>query len=755
MTTRSWSPWAIAAAGVTAVFLLANHLLVLGRAVGAWDAEEQAFPFFTLVADHARAGRFVTWDPWTTAGLPIMGEPQVAVFSPLTNLVALVTGGGAFGYVLYWLLIWWLGGIGMLLLARHLGAPAWGAAVVALGYIFSGVYASNAEHMSWIVGFSFIPWIVWRLDAGLVAGRWLPVVQAGALWGLSGLTGYPGLVILTGGFTALWSAGRLLDRARPARVLLAPAIVLIVGVVVLSPTYVAFFHEGAGVHSRVGQLTRDDARSDQFDPAAVVTLATPWPAALKASARNVLFPSSDVSMTNIYAGLVVPVLALLALTMGRRWRWYLAVLALLALAAAMGETLPLRGWLYDLFLPLRYFRHSSIFRLYFVFTLCVLAALGAADLARALAGDRRVVRRMVLITCGAAAAAVAGTAIFTWHAWSLGLTGRRAALYAAGWLVLAAALLVARRLPTARLSRVVPAVLLLVAAVDGAMVMRISRPTMIRQGEAFDRWIALDARHSTSLDLTENGLFRTATACDSVIPVCKRYDQMISKVPTFDTYTSQRHAMHRAMVGDPVLAAAALGAERSWFASDVAHLPPARPAFDAFTARAGELGAPPVVVHDRAAMLAGDETPGAGTAADASDSAARRAIAALPAAEPASVEVLDYEPKRLALRYAAPADGWLLVTDRWARSWRAQVNGVETPVNGGNFVFRAVPVTAGVNVVEFSYRPALYPLLVVVSWLALAAVVMAAPVTSRFRGWRRRSESASGGTTPSARSLRR
>lgn len=726
--------WAAAAAAVTAVFLAANHLLVRGRAVAAWDAEEQAFPFFTFVADHVRAGRFVTWDPWTTAGLPIMGEPQVAVFSPLTNLLALLTGGGSYGYVLYWLAIWWLGGMGMLLLARHLGAPAWGAAVVALGFLFSGVYAGNAEHMSWVTGFSFIPWIVWRLDAGLLSRRLLPALQAGALWGLSGLTAYPGLVILTGGFAALWALGRWMGGAGLRRAIIAPAVVLGVGLVVLAPTYVAFFHEGAGVHSRVGALTRDDARSDQLDPAAVVTLATPWPAALKVPTRTVLFPSSDVSMTNVYAGLLVPVLALLALALGgtsssggssRRWRWYLALLGLLALASALGETLPLRGWLYDLFLPLRYFRHSSIFRLYFVFTLCVLASLGAADLARALATDNRhVLRRLQLVTWAAAVAALAGTAVFVWHAWSLGLTGRRAGLYAAGWVLLAGLALALRRVPAARLRSVLPGVFLLVAAGDGVAAMVISRPTMIRQGAALERWRALDAARSRSLDLTPQGLYRAVTSCDSVIERCKRYDQMITKVPSFDTWTSQRHAAHRAMVADPVLAAPALGAERIWFAADVRAVAPTPAAFAAFAARSHAVDGPPVVVHSPTQML-GTESDGEATRApEAGGATGIGAIASLPPAEPAAVELITYDPRSLALRYDAPADGWLLVTDRWARSWHAAVNGAETPVYGANFVFRAVPVTAGPNLVEFTYRPALHPWLLIVSWSALALVAL-------------------------------
>ena len=194
------------------VFVLANHLLVRGHAVGVWDAEHQFFPFFTLVADHARAGRLVSWDPWSNGGLPISGEPQVGVFSPVTVGLALLTGGGSRGFITYWLLTWWAGGAGMFVLSRHLRAPRWASIVLALGFLFCGVYTANAEHISWVVGFSFLPWIIWRIDVACQTGRRVPAVQAGALWGLSALAGYPGLVIITAMFTGVWLLGRSMLR---------------------------------------------------------------------------------------------------------------------------------------------------------------------------------------------------------------------------------------------------------------------------------------------------------------------------------------------------------------------------------------------------------------------------------------------------------------------------------------------------------------------------------------------------------------
>src|SRR5215831_20015751 len=69
--------WPLSVLIVTGLFLIANHLLIRGLAVGIWDVDGQFYPYQVLVADHARAGGFVQWDPWSNAGRPISGDPQL------------------------------------------------------------------------------------------------------------------------------------------------------------------------------------------------------------------------------------------------------------------------------------------------------------------------------------------------------------------------------------------------------------------------------------------------------------------------------------------------------------------------------------------------------------------------------------------------------------------------------------------------------------------------------------------------------
>ena len=203
-------------------------------------------------------------------------------FSPITIGIAFLTGGHEWGYRAYWLAIWGFGGIGIVVLARYFSAPRWAAYIAAVGFMFSGVYTGHAEHTAILYTMSFVPWIVWRLDAAMRRKSLLAAAQAGALCGLSALGGYPGLVIINCFFVGLWMLVALLTRdddrsdaalpepRRPngfATELLAKlwllartAIVFYsVAIVVMSPSYLGFVMEIPDYSDRADVVARDMA----------------------------------------------------------------------------------------------------------------------------------------------------------------------------------------------------------------------------------------------------------------------------------------------------------------------------------------------------------------------------------------------------------------------------------------------------------------------------------------------------------------
>ena len=259
--------WRHAAVLLIAAFLAANWQLLTGQAFEKWDAYDLSAPYYSLLADFIRSGRLLYWNPWLACGSPDFAVAGSGTFSPDLLLIAAITGSGGYAYVIYWMIIWLAGGIGMLLLARHLRAPAWGGLVVALGFVFSGFYTGHAEHTSVVYSHSFLPFIIWRLDVAIVRRRFLPAVQAGALWGLSALAGYPALTIFTVALIVCWAIGRCVaaekaDRIATCRYAIAlTTTVGAIGLAVLSPCYASAAYEGLGYSDRSVPLTRNFAIS--------------------------------------------------------------------------------------------------------------------------------------------------------------------------------------------------------------------------------------------------------------------------------------------------------------------------------------------------------------------------------------------------------------------------------------------------------------------------------------------------------------
>jgi FtsH-binding integral membrane protein len=741
--------WTVAALFLALMFAIGNFPLISGRQAPIWDAESFFAPAFTLIADHSRAGRIVLWNPWQSAGSPDYAEPELGNQSPIAVIAGAVFGGTERGFRAYWLLIWLFGGMGMLAVARQLGASAWIGFVTALAFIYCGFYTSHAEHTSSIFSFSFLPWIIWRFDVAVCSRKLRPAAEAGALWGLSALGGYPQLTILSGGFVFLWAIGRWCfalpsgsktgespDRrdslSFKARAL---AVFLLVGIIVLAPSYVAFFLEGGGGYSdRVGPRPRaESVSSNLIEPAALTTFASPYLTDLKFFNPK-LWPHSDISLTNVYLGGLVTVSAFLAMLSGARskWRWWIFGVAAFFLACAVGSYLPLRGWLYDYVIVTRYFRNPALFRAYTIFCASVLAVLALKDLEEAKEHNPTPIwRNFALVSAALTICAVIAYVYVIRQVSNVGPWLTRANKHLAwAWLGCLAASLVLLFLPRSR--KILPALLVILAVADATQTIRLARMTVSSDAHSRITWNRLNAAHNDSLLLTPNGLRREQSP-PAWIGGARNNGNVPMKMATFFNYATMRNSFQIDFEQHPVLVDMSIGKDRIWFSPSAIVSTPDDAVYAAFVQRSESLGAPVLVVHppDEMRNIRYRSQPAAEDAQNV------RSVALLPAAQRLPFQVVRYSPNHLDLQISAPSDGWLLVTDRWSRGWRVTVNGTSTPVFGGNFIFRAVKVRAGNNVIDFDYRPAGWPVLLVISWGMLACVFMRPELIFRRvrQGW--------------------
>ena len=727
-------PWLVSALILGLVFLAILSPIIDGRLAPIWDADGFFAPYYTLVADYAREGKLLLWNPWTNGGSPDYIEPQVGSTSPVVVISAWLTGGGESGYRVHWLCTWLFGGLGMFAMGRRLGAPAPVAAAIALGFAFSGPYLGNASHFSMLYTLSFLPWALERLDLALERGRRIVALQAGAIWGLSALGGYPGMVLITAGALLVWAVARTFAPDAP---LLAENIRAVhwarirraatqlgwcfgVGVLVLLPAVLPILIEGRGFTDRSDPLSREWAIGiNALHPRALFTIFSPYLANVPPAAA---WPYTDISSCSVYVGVVPLVLAVCALVSRPRstFRWALLAGALLFTGFALGQALPLRGWLYDLVPPTRFFRHASMFRMATVTCVSLLALAGASDLIGD--GRRHGLSRWAPLVVSAILASLAITA-FRALAPLVPLPTQPAGGVHL-WIVWSGIVVILALAPLLRgLSRrmVLLASLGALATYDAhatfSMSLTVASPVYA------ERWHELDRSRVRTLDLLKSGLPRLAASNDHTgLGPGPTNKNLLTKVPVLFGYAPLSTPLLEKWMRVPALAASAQAAERIYFSPSAVRSEPRGEAFQALAAVAATRGAMPLVVHERSAMARlNARTP--------VESSLASDFASAPAVIAASTSWKSYTPHELEFEVVAPANGWLLVTDRWARGWQASVDGRETEVSGGNFLFRALPITAGKHRVEMRYKPFGQPWLFTVSWGAILAVVLASGVS--------------------------
>jgi SAM-dependent methyltransferase len=158
-----WSPFA------TPLVLAALTLLYMAPVLQAPSAQHvldghdllnQQYPLYSFIFDSVREGRGLPlWNPYQFAGQSTVTNPQSTLFYPLAWLMALVDVGHGVGWLAA--LHLWLGGWGMAVFARRLGASRAGALAGGIVYEFSALLGAHldAGHINFILCQAWLPWV--------------------------------------------------------------------------------------------------------------------------------------------------------------------------------------------------------------------------------------------------------------------------------------------------------------------------------------------------------------------------------------------------------------------------------------------------------------------------------------------------------------------------------------------------------------------------------------------------------------------
>ncbi|MBI4056664.1 MAG: hypothetical protein HY399_03855 [Elusimicrobia bacterium] len=116
------------------------------------------YPLKHLVSSRLQEGKLPLWNPYIFGGTPLLGNPQSAIFYPLSLLFYFFPIGSAFGW--YSFLHVCLAGLGMYLLLKSQSLARSGALLLAVAYAFSPflIYRIAQGVPTLLAALSYIPW---------------------------------------------------------------------------------------------------------------------------------------------------------------------------------------------------------------------------------------------------------------------------------------------------------------------------------------------------------------------------------------------------------------------------------------------------------------------------------------------------------------------------------------------------------------------------------------------------------------------
>lgn len=657
------------------------------------DLAEQVLPWFHIQAQQWHAGHIPLWDPYLWTGMPLFGQAQPGAAYPLNWVLFLLPLEE--GHIAGWALAWYYVVIHLMaagfcyLFCRSVARSR--TASLAGGIIFSlSGYLGNVAWPQMINGAVWIP-LVFLFQ--LRAGRGRPFANAalsGMFLGVAFLSGHHQVPIFTAvAWAGVWIYLLVKDRRLLAPTAAALLFAALAGALQTLPAY------------EYGRLARRWVSAPE-----PIAWNQPVPYSVHAtydlkafSLFGIVFPGVKVHH-DPFVGVVALVLALLAIaTLWRDTRVrLLAALGGGALLYALGHNSVFQGALYGLIPELEKARSASSIVVLFQFAAAALAAFGVDTLVASWSARAT----WILAGFGALTLSIAEGVIF---ANRLTFPGDDRVILTAIVALLAAALFAAwqRQAVTATQAHVLLFLLLFLELGNTGQYSLVDRSDRAQM-----QWLDQIYGHSDiALYLSQQpGFQRAEVAGDAFAPNWGAYHGI------------EMHGGKTASASTNVLDSEFFGitGRRMW---GVAYSIAAAPQSDA-----GEkvfAGAGGMNVYRRQAFprawavheLVRVPQSGEGNIMVGRDPESFRRKAHIltqpphlePCAAPDTVELIQHEPDRLAVRAEMACDGMVILSDAYYPGWRARVDHRPVEIHEVNGAMRGVVVPRGAHTITMRYRP--------------------------------------------------
>ncbi len=349
--------------------LLSYHTLWYHAFTFKWDMAEQYLPWRYFIGTSLQNNHIPWWNPYQLGGYPFYADPQSGFWYYPTWII-----GYLFGYNMQiiqyeFILTIMIGTIGFYKLLLLFKNSSTASLLSALAFSCSGFYIGNAQHLTWIVAASWIPWVLYFYYQLKISFSWKDAILFSICTYLLLSGGYPAFSIVLAYFIFIDWLLYFIQSNEKKRLMLSfgfSAIILLF----LSAGLLWGISDAQAYFSRGSGLSVAKINSNPFTPNSLVSLLFPF-ASFKA---NEWF-KTDISMSNAYMGLLTMIF--LFTSFFRKWTKFdfqIIALSFFILLISFGDFTPLRSWLYYSLPGFNLFRFPSLFRYFFILLILIFNA---------------------------------------------------------------------------------------------------------------------------------------------------------------------------------------------------------------------------------------------------------------------------------------------------------------------------------------------------------------------------------------------
>ncbi len=357
-----------------------------GRGIFGTDYLAGGYQFMEFLSNQLRSGVIPKWVPYVYGGVPLHANPGSTYYPTRLLLMFLLPDSRIFPALL--LTQFAIGGTGMYVLARELGARTWIAFLAGLAFMFTGITMSGvySGHDGRIIVATFSPLVFFCLHRGMRTGRIAPFVGLAATLGFSLLC----FQIQSNYYLLIAAAAWTLFCAWQFREAGAPKILARLG---LALAAVAFAFALAAVNflpflDYVGESPRGAAGGRGYEystsfsmpPAEISGFAIPE----QQGTLGTYHGKSFFKQHTEYVGAVVIAMLLLGVYFSRRSKYwaFFAATALLALSMSLGGYTGIYRLYYNFLPGVNKFRAPSISLFLVSMSLVIMAAITLEAMAK-------------------------------------------------------------------------------------------------------------------------------------------------------------------------------------------------------------------------------------------------------------------------------------------------------------------------------------------------------------------------------------